>query len=80
MAISPKVKCMVCKDQEMYDISQGKGDKRNYICWACDAHYFNGAWYPKDMWNSWMSCDCEFSCDVCDELKKGVSTHNMKGV
>jgi DNA-directed RNA polymerase subunit RPC12/RpoP len=49
-----KVECKEC-GKEMYDLTHGRGEKRNYICHRCGAHLWDGKWYTLEEWEAYVN-------------------------
>lgn len=42
-----------------YDLTKGKGEKRNYIAYCCYSHYFDGKFYTCEEWEKWVNEDID---------------------
>ena len=47
------MKCEICNNNEMNDLTHGSGLHRNYYCPNCKGHYWAGIWYTKKEWDKY---------------------------
>lgn len=48
------MKILECGHQG-YDLTHGKGEHRNYICYTCNSHEWKGKFYTKKEWEVWIN-------------------------
>ena len=48
-------KCKFCKSNKTTDLTGGLGKKRNIYCHDCKAHWWDGKWWTKAEWNTFIN-------------------------
>jgi hypothetical protein len=43
-----------CMHTSVKDLTEGKGEHRNWWCPVCETHWFKGKEYTPDEWDAWL--------------------------